>query len=348
MMPRTWKSALAPFLAGIRERPASSAKAASASSTICAGAKRHCPAWSTAAPRWHCRKAPPRRRTGRCRSSRCGRTNRAWRQRLGLSEGRPVVAFAPGAVGPSKRWRRIMLSPPSSSSTKDFRSGWWAVPGKSRLPPRSPPALPTRPRPHRADLRNAILALAAADVALSNDSGLLHVAAALGTQAVGIFGPTSPWHWAPLNPMAAVIETETEVACRPCHKPICRLGHHRCMREISPTGSRGGEKALALTRPMRVAAPAAKATTGATSPSRLPDPVAAHFQRSLETLKAAAEDAEFRATIADIARQITAAFRQAASCCWPAMAAAPPTPSTSPASSCRVCASTATRCRRSR
>jgi len=67
---------------------------------------------------------------------------------------------------------------------------------------------------------------------LSNDSGLLHVAAALGTKAIGIFGPTSPWHWAPLNPLAEVIETMTDVPCRPCHKPVCRYGHHRCMREI--------------------------------------------------------------------------------------------------------------------
>jgi heptosyltransferase-2 len=84
------------------------------------------------------------------------------------------------------------------------------------------------------DLRNAILALAAADIALSNDSGLLHVAAALGTKTLGIFGPTSPWHWAPLNPLAGVIETESDLPCRPCHKPVCRYGHHRCMREIDP------------------------------------------------------------------------------------------------------------------
>jgi heptosyltransferase-2 len=83
------------------------------------------------------------------------------------------------------------------------------------------------------DLRNAILALAAAQVAVSNDSGLLHVAAAIGTHAIGIFGPTSPWHWAPLNPLAAVIEMDGTLECRPCHKPTCRMGHHRCMLEIS-------------------------------------------------------------------------------------------------------------------
>src|SRR5579862_8990414 len=56
------------------------------------------------------------------------------------------------------------------------------------------------------DLRNAILADAAADAAVTNDSGLMHVAAALGTPTVAIFGPTSPWHWKPLNPLAAIIE----------------------------------------------------------------------------------------------------------------------------------------------
>jgi heptosyltransferase-2 len=84
------------------------------------------------------------------------------------------------------------------------------------------------------DLRNAILALATAALAVSNDSGLLHVAAALGTPTVGIFGPTSPWHWAPLNPLAATIETASKLDCQPCHRPVCRLVHHRCMRDIPP------------------------------------------------------------------------------------------------------------------
>ena len=84
------------------------------------------------------------------------------------------------------------------------------------------------------DLRNAILALAAADVAVSNNSGLLHVAAALNTPAIGIFGPTDPWLWAPLNPLAAAGAAPDAAAdCQPCHKPVCRVGHHRCMRDIS-------------------------------------------------------------------------------------------------------------------
>jgi heptosyltransferase-2 len=101
-------------------------------------------------------------------------------------------------------------------------------------------------------LRDAILALGAASVAISNDSGLLHVAAALGTPSIGIFGPTSPWHWAPLNPLAAVIETRSELPCRPCHKPVCRLTHHRCMRDIT------ADEVLAATRAALANAAAAR------------------------------------------------------------------------------------------
>ena len=46
-------------------------------------------------------------------------------------------------------------------------------------------------------------------------------------------GPTDPWLWAPLNPLAAIVRADIELACRPCHKPVCRLGHHLCMRDIA-------------------------------------------------------------------------------------------------------------------
>jgi heptosyltransferase-2 len=42
----------------------------------------------------------------------------------------------------------------------------------------------------------------------------MHVAAALGTPTIAIFGPTSPWHWAPLNPIAAILEPPGDEAAR--------------------------------------------------------------------------------------------------------------------------------------
>jgi heptosyltransferase-2 len=158
-----------------------------------------------------------------------------WRQWRGLVEDvRPLVVFAPGAVGPSKRWPTAYYAE-AARKLADAGMAVWVVGGPSEKPLAAEIIAAAGPRARDLtgeDLRNAILALADADAAVSNDSGLLHVAAAIGTPAVGIFGPTSPWHWAPLNPISAVIETRTEVSCRPCHKPTCRFGHHRCMREI--------------------------------------------------------------------------------------------------------------------
>jgi len=161
----------------------------------------------------------------------------AWRARVGLpDDGRPVVALAPGAVGPSKRWPSASYAELARALTRDSASVWvLGSPGEAAFAAEIVGAAGPAARDLTSpDLRNAILALKLASACVSNDSGLEHVAAAIGTPTIGIFGPTSPWHWAPLNPLAAVIETATEVPCRPCHKPICRLGHHRCMRDIGP------------------------------------------------------------------------------------------------------------------
>ena len=83
------------------------------------------------------------------------------------------------------------------------------------------------------DLRNGILAMAAASVAISNDSGLMHIAAGVGTPTMGIFGPTSPYLWAPLNGLAATVVTKTQLSCQPCQRTICTMNDHRCMRDIS-------------------------------------------------------------------------------------------------------------------
>jgi heptosyltransferase-2 len=98
------------------------------------------------------------------------------------------------------------------------------------------------------DLRNGILAMAAANLAISNDSGLMHIAAALGTPTMGIFGPTSPYHWAPLNGLAATVQTKTMPPCQPCHRPVCSMNEHRCMRDIAASDVAGiAERVLAAT-----------------------------------------------------------------------------------------------------
>jgi heptosyltransferase-2 len=155
----------------------------------------------------------------------------AWRQSHGF-DGRTVVALAPGAVGPSKRWSYYAEA---ARALTDRGLDVWIVGGPGETEQAQEIVAAAGPLARDltgTDLRNGILALAAADLVISNDSGLLHVAAAIGTPTIGIFGPTSAWHYAPLNPIEAVIETRTDVPCRPCHKPTCRMQHHRCMRDI--------------------------------------------------------------------------------------------------------------------
>jgi heptosyltransferase II len=251
IMPRTWKSALAPYLAGIPQR------------TGFAGELR---VGLLNDLRWGERKLP--RMVDRCAALALPKAAThppdwplpelkvpvsevlAWRKRMGLMADGPVVAFAPGAVGPSKRWPSNHYAAVARSLAWDGISVWVLGGPNERPLAAEIAAAGGRVRDLTGhDLRNAILGLAAADAAVSNDSGLLHVAAAIGTPSVGIFGPTSPWHWAPLNPLAAVIETDTTLTCRPCHKPTCRLIHHRCMRDIEAARvSRALQNALAAAR----------------------------------------------------------------------------------------------------
>lgn len=254
MMPRTWKSVLAPFLAGIPHR------------TGWAGEARFVLVNDM---RWGERRLP--RMIDRCAALALpdGAPHpeewplpelvvppgevAAWRIRMALpDDGRPMAALCPGAVGSSKRWPAGAYHA-LAARLADEGFAVWILGGPGERPLAE--AIISGAGPHvrnltGADLRNAILALAAAQVAVSNDSGLLHVAAAAGTPSIGIFGPTSPWHWAPLNPLAGVIETTSSLPCRPCHKPVCRLEHHRCMRDIAPDQVLAATlRALTATRP---------------------------------------------------------------------------------------------------
>ena len=154
-----------------------------------------------------------------------------WRQANALGTNR-AVALAPGSVGASKRWTYY-----AEAARRLAERGLdvWVVggPGEKALAAEIVAAGGDRVRDLTGtDLRNGILAMAAASVAISNDSGLMHIAAAIGTPTMGIFGPTSPYLWAPLNGLAATVQTKTTLSCQPCHRTVCRMNDHRCMRDI--------------------------------------------------------------------------------------------------------------------
>jgi heptosyltransferase-2 len=236
VMPRTWKAALAPFLAGIPQRIGFVGEARFGLINDL---------------RWGEKKLP--RMIDRCGALTFPKgaeipkdwpkpdlqvpldAAQEWRKAKGLDTGRPVIAFAPGAVGPSKRWPLVEFAKLGRERGIDHCDLWiLGGPGEHDLAESIVRGIGSDRARNltSADLRNAILALKLARATVSNDSGLVHVSAGMGTPTIGIFGPTSPWHWAPLNPLAATIEALTDVPCRPCHKPVCALGHHRCMNDI--------------------------------------------------------------------------------------------------------------------
>jgi heptosyltransferase-2 len=132
-----------------------------------------------------------------------------WRAQRGLTaEGRPIVTLSPGAVGAGKAWPPGHYAALARALTEDGASVWvLGGPDETAIAKQIAGAAGSHVHDlTSADLRNAILALAAADISVTNDSGLMHVAAAIGTPTIAIFGPTSPWHWKPLNPIAAILE----------------------------------------------------------------------------------------------------------------------------------------------
>ena len=83
----------------------------------------------------------------------------------------------------------------------------------------------------KTQLGEAIDLIATADQVVSNDSGLMHIAAALNKPLIAIYGPTSPAFTPPLSDNAQLVQIPIE--CSPCFQRTCPLGHHKCMQDIS-------------------------------------------------------------------------------------------------------------------
>jgi heptosyltransferase-2 len=91
----------------------------------------------------------------------------------------------------------------------------------------------------KTSLTQALCAIAATKNIVSNDSGLMHVAAGFGVRQVAVFGSSSPLHTPPLNPQAKVLwlknspDYQPPLDCAPCFERTCPLGHTRCLNDIS-------------------------------------------------------------------------------------------------------------------
>ena len=134
------------------------------------------------------------------------------------------AVLAPGAeYGPAKRWPyfdvlsgRLELPVVIVGSANDMQAAQ-GLQGANLV--------------GQTSLDEAIVLIAGAALVVSNDSGLMHVAAALGRPQVALFGSSSPEHTPPQSAAARVLWLRLE--CSPCFARECPLGHFRCMKDIS-------------------------------------------------------------------------------------------------------------------
>jgi heptosyltransferase-2 len=155
--------------------------------------------------------------------------------RLGLLAAGAVAMMPGAAYGPAKQWpvesfgalarllaeRRIDTWVLGSAGERELGDEIRAVGGER-----------VRNLCGETRLEDTVDLLSATRAAVTNDSGLMHVAAAAGTRVVAIYGSSSPKFTPPLTAAKAILYTGID--CSPCFQRTCPLGHLRCLREIAP------------------------------------------------------------------------------------------------------------------
>jgi heptosyltransferase-2 len=162
-------------------------------------------------------------------------------ERFGLTLDRPVLALCPGAeFGEAKRWPAEHYAAVADAR---LRQGWqvWLfgsqkdAPGGEEIREWVTPGFEedVYNLAGRTSLAEAIDLLSCASAVISNDSGLMHVAAALDRPLVAVYGSTSPGFTPPLASQVEVVRLGLE--CSPCFDRTCRFGHYDCLRLLQPS-----------------------------------------------------------------------------------------------------------------
>jgi lipopolysaccharide heptosyltransferase II len=157
-------------------------------------------------------------------------------RKLGLTLDKPVAVFCPGAeYGPAKRWPVPYFAETAQRLQKHGFAVWLVGSDKDRdiadkIISMGNPAC--RNLCGSTDLADAIALLSCAELVISNDSGLMHIAAALNRPMLALFGSSSPRFTPPLSPKAEIIKLDLK--CSPCFKRECPLGHFNCMMKLTP------------------------------------------------------------------------------------------------------------------
>ena len=162
------------------------------------------------------------------------------RVQLGLDAERPVLALCPGAeFGPAKRWPEPYYAKVASTM---IARGWqvWLL-GSERDQPVASTIIEGLPDVERAlafnlagstELADAIDLLSSTSLVVSNDSGLMHISAALGRPLVVVYGSSSPEFTPPLADKVEVLSIPVD--CGPCFKRECPQKHLKCLNDLKP------------------------------------------------------------------------------------------------------------------
>ncbi len=157
-------------------------------------------------------------------------------EKFGLTLDKPVAVFCPGAeYGPAKRWPIPYFAELAQSLQQQGYVVWIIGSNKDQEVGDKIVALgnvSTRNLCGSTNLADAMALLSCAALVVSNDSGLMHVAAALDRPMLALYGSSSPAFTPPLSQHAQIIKID--IPCSPCFKRECPLKHFKCMKNLTP------------------------------------------------------------------------------------------------------------------